>query len=145
MAIAGYSIGANHGVIYIRAEYPIAIRRLEVALKQAREMGLLGEEIFDSDFTFDIELRLGAGAFVCGEETALLKSAMGERGEPRPRPPFPAVCGFRNKPTLLNNVETYANVPIILRKGWQWYASLGTEKSKGTKVFPLPAKSIILG
>ena len=140
MTIAGYSTGASQGVIYVRAEYPIAIKRLELAIKQAHQMGLLGENIFDSDFSFSIELRLGAGAFVCGEETALLKSAMGQRGEPRPRPPFPAVCGFRNKPTLINNVETYANVPIILRKGAAWYASLGTEKSKGTKVFSIAGK-----
>ena len=140
MTIAGYSVGASQGVIYVRAEYPIAIKRLELAIEQARQFGLLGENIFSKDFAFDIELRLGAGAFVCGEETALLKSAMGERGEPRPRPPFPAVCGFRNKPTLLNNVETYANVPIILREGADWYASLGTEKSKGTKVFSIAGK-----
>lgn len=140
MAIAGYSIGANQGIIYVRAEYPIAIKRLELAIRQARQAGLLGNQLFGSDFSFDIELRLGAGAFVCGEETALLKSAMGQRGEPRPRPPFPAVCGFRGKPTLLNNVETYANVPIILRQGWQWYASLGTETSKGTKVFSIAGK-----
>ncbi|WP_003543872.1 NADH-quinone oxidoreductase subunit NuoF [Desulfotomaculum nigrificans] len=140
MAIAGYSIGANQGIIYVRAEYPIAIKRLELAIRQAREMGLLGSRLFDSEFSFDIDLRLGAGAFVCGEETALLKSAMGQRGEPRPRPPFPAVCGFRNKPTLLNNVETYANVPIILRKGWAWYAAMGTETCKGTKVFSIAGK-----
>ncbi|GAB6158525.1 NADH-quinone oxidoreductase subunit NuoF [Desulfotomaculum varum] len=140
MAIAGYSIGANQGIIYVRAEYPIAIKRLELAIAQARQAGLLGYHILNSNFSFDIELRLGAGAFVCGEETALLKSAMGQRGEPRPRPPFPAVCGFRDKPTLLNNVETYANVPVILRQGWQWYASLGTENSKGTKVFSIAGK-----
>ncbi len=140
MTIAGYSIGGSQGIIYVRAEYPIAIKRLELAIDQARQAGLLGSNILASDFSFDIELRLGAGAFVCGEETALLKSAMGERGEPRPRPPFPAVCGFRNKPTLLNNVETYANVPIILRQGWEWYSKLGTEKSKGTKVFSIAGK-----
>lgn len=140
MAIAGYSIGANQGIIYVRAEYPIAVKRLEIAIDQARVNGLLGKGIFNTDFPFDIEIRLGAGAFVCGEETALLKSAMGERGEPRPRPPFPAQCGFRNKPTLLSNVETYANVPIILRQGWEWYAGLGTEKSKGTKVFSIAGK-----
>ena len=140
MTIAGYSTGASQGVVYVRAEYPIAIKRLELAIEQAQRYGLLGEQIFGSDFSFTIELRLGAGAFVCGEETALLKSAMGERGEPRPRPPFPAVCGFRNQPTLINNVETYANVPIILQRGAGWYASLGTEKSKGTKVFSIAGK-----
>jgi NADH-quinone oxidoreductase subunit F len=137
MAIAGYAVGASHGYIYVRAEYPLAVSRLEKAIAQAREMGLLGDNILGSGFSFDIDLRLGAGAFVCGEETALLNSVMGERGEPRPRPPFPANEGLWGKPTVLNNVETYANVPTILRKGWEWFASMGTEKSKGTKVFAL--------
>ena len=140
MAIAGYAIGANQGYIYVRAEYPIAIKRLEIAIGQAREYGLLGKNIFDSGFDFDIELRLGAGAFVCGEETALMTSIEGNRGEPRPRPPFPAEKGLYGKPTILNNVETYANVPQIILKGADWFASMGTEKSKGTKVFALGGK-----
>lgn len=140
MAIAGYAIGANQGYIYVRAEYPIAIKRLEIAIKQAREYGLLGKNIFDSGFDFDIELRLGAGAFVCGEETALMTSIEGNRGEPRPRPPFPAEKGLYGKPTILNNVETYANVPRIILNGAEWFASMGTEKSKGTKVFALGGK-----
>jgi len=135
MAIAGYAIGANQGYIYVRAEYPIAVKRLNIAISQAREYGLLGKNIFGTDFSFDIEIRLGAGAFVCGEETALLTSIEGRRGEPRPRPPFPAIKGLWNKPTLLNNVETYANIPQIILKGAEWFAGIGTEKSKGTKVF----------
>ena len=140
MAIAGYAIGATQGYIYIRAEYPIAVERLNVAIKQAREYGLLGKNIFGTDFSFDIELRLGAGAFVCGEETALMTSIEGHRGEPRPRPPFPAVKGLFGKPTILNNVETYANVPRIILLGADWFKSMGTEKSKGTKVFALGGK-----
>ncbi|MEN6404252.1 MAG: NADH-quinone oxidoreductase subunit NuoF, partial [Armatimonadia bacterium] len=137
MAIAGYAIGSNKGYIYIRAEYPLAIERLNVALAQARHYGLLGENLFGSAHSFDIELRMGAGAFVCGEETALMHSIEGKRGEPRPRPPFPAQKGLWDKPTLLNNVETYANIPPIILKGAEWFASVGTEKSKGTKVFAL--------
>ncbi len=140
MAIAGYAIGATQGYIYVRAEYPIAVHRLEIAIKQAREYGLLGKNIFGTDFCFDIDLRLGAGAFVCGEETALMTSIEGHRGEPRPRPPFPAVKGLFQKPTILNNVETYANVPQIILKGAEWFSSMGTEKSKGTKVFALGGK-----
>ncbi|MBE6762050.1 MAG: 4Fe-4S dicluster domain-containing protein [Ruminococcaceae bacterium] len=140
MAIAGYAIGATQGYIYIRAEYPIAVERLNVAIKQAREYGLLGKNIFGTDFSFDIELRLGAGAFVCGEETALMTSIEGHRGEPRPRPPFPAVKGLFGKPTILNNVETYANIPRIILLGADWFKSIGTEKSKGTKVFALGGK-----
>ncbi len=140
MAIAGYAIGASQGYIYVRAEYPIAIERLKVAIKQAREYGLLGKNIFGTDFSFDIDLRLGAGAFVCGEETALMTSIEGKRGEPRPRPPFPAVKGLFQKPTILNNVETYANIPQIILNGAEWFASMGTEKSKGTKVFALGGK-----
>ena len=140
MAIAGYAIGANQGYIYVRAEYPIAVQRLQVAIKQAHEYGLLGKDIFGTGFDFDIGLRLGAGAFVCGEETALMTSIEGKRGEPRPRPPFPAVKGLFAKPTILNNVETYANIPQIILKGADWFASMGTEKSKGTKVFALGGK-----
>ena len=140
MAIAGYAIGAQQGYIYVRAEYPIAVKRLRIAIKQAREIGVLGNNIFGTDFCFDIDLRLGSGAFVCGEETALLASIEGQRGEPRPRPPFPAVKGLFGKPTLLNNVETYANVCQIILKGPEWFASMGTEKSKGTKVFALGGK-----
>lgn len=140
MAIAGYAIGASQGYIYVRAEYPIAVQRLEIAIDQAREYGLLGKNIFDSGFDFDIELRLGAGAFVCGEETALMTSIEGNRGEPRPRPPFPALKGLFQKPTILNNVETYANIPQIIVNGPEWFASMGTEKSKGTKVFALGGK-----
>ena len=140
MAIAGYAIGASQGYIYVRAEYPIAVQRLEIAIEQAREYGLLGKNIFDSGFDFDIELRLGAGAFVCGEETALMTSLEGNRGEPRPRPPFPALKGLFQKPTILNNVETYANIPQIIVNGPEWFASMGTEKSKGTKVFALGGK-----
>ena len=140
MAIAGYAIGADQGYIYVRAEYPIAVERLQIAINQAREYGLLGKNIFDSGFDFDIELRLGAGAFVCGEETALMTSIEGNRGEPRPRPPFPAVKGLFASPTILNNVETWANIPQIIINGPQWFASMGTEKSKGTKVFALGGK-----
>lgn len=140
MAIAGYAIGANHGVIYVRAEYPLAVKRLQIAIKQAREYGLLGDSIFGTDFSFDVEIRFGAGAFVCGEETALLNSVMGRRGEPRPRPPYPAVKGLWNKPTIINNVETFANVPVIISNGAEWFSSIGTEKSKGTKVFALTGK-----
>ncbi len=137
MAIAGYAIGADEGYIYVRAEYPIAIQRLEIAIKQAREYGLLGENILGTGFNFDIQLRFGAGAFVCGEETSLLTSIEGNRGEPRPRPPFPAVKGLFGKPTIINNVETYANIGQIILNGAEWFAGMGTEKSKGTKVFAL--------
>ena len=140
MAIAGYAIGASQGYIYVRAEYPIAVKRLQIAIDQAHEYGLLGEDIFGTGFNFDIRLRLGAGAFVCGEETALMTSIEGKRGEPRPRPPFPAVKGLYKKPTILNNVETYANIPQIILNGAEWFASMGTEKSKGTKVFALGGK-----
>ncbi|MCI5801653.1 MAG: NADH-quinone oxidoreductase subunit NuoF [Oscillospiraceae bacterium] len=140
MAIAGYAIGADQGYIYVRAEYPIAVKRLQIAIDQARENGLLGKNILGTGFNFDLELRLGAGAFVCGEETALMTSIEGKRGEPRPRPPFPAVKGLFGKPTVLNNVETYANIPQIILKGADWFASMGTEKSKGTKVFALGGK-----
>ncbi|MDR1735599.1 MAG: NADH-quinone oxidoreductase subunit NuoF [Oscillospiraceae bacterium] len=140
MTIAGYAVGAGQGYIYVRAEYPIAVKRLDIAIGQAREYGFLGENIFGTGFSFDITVRLGAGAFVCGEETALLTSVEGNRGEPRPRPPFPAIKGLFGKPTLLNNVETYANVPWILQNGWEALAAIGTEKSKGTKVFALGGK-----
>ena len=140
MAITGYAIGASKGYIYVRAEYPIAVKRLKIAIDQAHEYGLLGDDIFGTGFNFDIQLRLGAGAFVCGEETALMTSIEGKRGEPRPRPPFPAVKGLYRKPTILNNVETYANIPQIILKGADWFASMGTEKSKGTKVFALGGK-----
>ncbi len=140
MAIAGYAIGADQGYIYVRAEYPIAVDRLRIALKQAREYGLLGKNIFNSGFNFDIDLRLGAGAFVCGEETALMTSIEGNRGEPHPRPPFPAVKGLFEAPTILNNVETYANIPEIIVKGADWFSSMGTETSHGTKVFALGGK-----
>ena len=140
MAIAGYAIGANMGYIYVRAEYPIAVKRLEIAIEQAHEYGLLGKDIFGTGFDFDVGLRLGAGAFVCGEETALMTSIEGNRGEPRPRPPFPAEKGLFQKPTILNNVETYANIPQIILNGADWFASMGTEKSKGTKVFALGGK-----
>ena len=145
MTIAGYAIGACRGFVYVRAEYPIAVERLKIALEQAREYGFLGENILGSGFSFDIEIRLGAGAFVCGEETALMTSIAGNRGEPRPRPPFPAVKGLFDKPTVLNNVETYANIAQIIRKGSQWYASMGTETSKGTKVFALGGKITNVG
>ncbi|WP_010251942.1 NADH-ubiquinone oxidoreductase-F iron-sulfur binding region domain-containing protein [Acetivibrio cellulolyticus] len=140
MAIAGYAIGSNQGYIYVRAEYPIAVKRLQIAIEQAKEYGLLGKNIFGTDFSFDLEIRLGAGAFVCGEETALMTSIEGHRGEPRPRPPFPAVKGLWEKPTILNNVETYANIPMIILKGAEWFSSIGTEKSKGTKVFAVGGK-----
>lgn len=140
MAIAGYAIGASQGYIYVRAEYPIAVERLNTAIEQARKLGLLGKNIFNKGFDFDIDIRLGAGAFVCGEETALLASIEGKRGEPRPRPPFPAVSGLWGKPTIINNVETFANIPHIIRKGPEWFSSIGTEKSKGTKVFALAGK-----
>jgi NADH:ubiquinone oxidoreductase subunit F (NADH-binding)/(2Fe-2S) ferredoxin len=137
MIIAAYAIGAQQGYIYCRAEYPIAVRTLEIAIKQARDLGLLGEHIFGTDFSFDLEVRQGAGAFVCGEETALIASIEGKRGEPRPRPPFPAVRGLFGKPTNINNVETYANIPQIIINGAEWFSSMGTEKSKGTKTFAL--------
>ena len=137
MAICGYAIGASHGLVYIRAEYPLAIHRLQVAIAQAREYGLLGNNILGTDFSFDIELRYGAGAFVCGEETALIHSMEGMRGEPTLKPPFPAVHGYKGQPSNVNNVETFANVPIIITKGADWFASIGSEKSKGTKVFAL--------
>ena len=140
MTIAGYCIGASQGYVYVRAEYPIAVQRLKHAMKQAKEYGLIGKNIFGSDFSFDLDIRLGAGAFVCGEETALMRSIEGKRGNPTPRPPFPAVRGLFNKPTILNNVETYANIPVILTKGAEWFASMGTERSKGTKVFALGGK-----
>jgi NADP-reducing hydrogenase subunit HndC len=140
MAINGFCTGANHGLVYIRAEYPLAIERLKIALRQAREYGLLGNNILGTEFNFDIELRYGAGAFVCGEETALIHSMEGERGEPTFKPPFPSVKGYQKKPTNVNNVETYANIPIIFNKGAKWFSGIGTEKSKGTKVFALAGK-----
>ncbi len=140
MAIAGYAIGATEGYVYVRAEYPIAVARLQMAIEQAREYGLLGKNIFGSGFDFDLFIRLGAGAFVCGEETALMTSIEGKRGEPRPRPPYPAVKGLWGKPTVENNVETFANVPQIILRGADWFSSMGTEKSKGTKVFALGGK-----
>ena len=140
MAIAGYCIGSDEGYIYVRAEYPIAVKRLEIAIQQAHEYGLLGENIFGTGFNFDIHIRLGAGAFVCGEETALMNSIEGKRGEPRPRPPFPAVKGLFQKPSILNNVETYANICQIILKGADWFKSMGTEKSHGTKIFALGGK-----
>ena len=140
MAIAGYAIGADQGYVYVRAEYPVAVKRLKIAIDQAKEYGLLGKNIFGTDFSFDLSIRLGAGAFVCGEETALMTSIEGKRGEPRPRPPFPAIKGLFEKPTILNNVETYANIPQIILNGAEWFSSVGTEKSKGTKVFALGGK-----
>lgn len=140
MAIAGYAIGASQGYVYIRAEYPIAVKRLQIAIDQAREYGLLGKNIFGTGFDFDVDIRLGAGAFVCGEETALMTSIEGKRGEPRVRPPYPALKGLFGKPTVLNNVETYANIPQIILKGADWFKSIGTEKSSGTKVFALGGK-----
>lgn len=140
MAIAGYAVGANHGYIYVRAEYPLAIKNLQTAIKQAKKLGILGSQIFDSPFDFKIDIRVGAGAFVCGEETALIASVEGKRGTPRPRPPYPAESGLWECPTLINNVESFANVPAIIREGAAWYASIGTEKSKGTKVFALTGK-----
>lgn len=145
MAIAGYTIGAKKGYVYVRAEYPIAVERLQIAVEQAREYGLLGDNIFGTDFSFDIEIRLGAGAFVCGEETALMTSIEGHRGEPKPRPPFPAVKGLFGKPTVLNNVETYANIAQIILKGASWFNSIGTKTSKGTKVFALGGKITNVG
>lgn len=145
MAIAGFAIGANQGYIYVRAEYPIAVQRLKIAIKQAREYGLLGENIFGTDFSFDIDIRLGAGAFVCGEETALLESIEGRRGQPRVKPPYPASCGLFGKPTVINNVETLANITKIILNGAQWYSNIGTEKSKGTKVFALGGNVVNVG
>jgi bidirectional [NiFe] hydrogenase diaphorase subunit len=140
MAIAAYAIGANQGYIYIRAEYPLAISRLQLAIRQAQRLGFLGSQIFDSPFDFRIDLRIGAGAYVCGEETALMASIEGKRGTPSPRPPYPAECGLWGFPTLINNVETFANISLIIRKGFDWFASIGTDKSKGTKVFALAGK-----
>ena len=140
MAICGYCIGASKGLVYIRAEYPLAVKRLQIAMKQARDYGLLGDDILGSGFNFDIEIRYGAGAFVCGEETALIHSMEGKRGEPTVKPPFPAESGYLGKPTNVNNVETFANIPVIFLKGPEWFASIGTEKSKGTKVFALAGK-----
>ena len=140
MIIGGYAIGSRQGYIYIRAEYPLAIQRLEIAISAARKAGFLGKKIFGTDWDFDIEIRLGAGAFVCGEETALIRSIEGERGMPRPRPPYPAVKGLWGKPTVINNVETFANIPVVILDGPEWFSSLGTEKSKGTKVFALAGK-----
>ncbi|MEB3827448.1 NADH-quinone oxidoreductase subunit NuoF [Phormidium sp. CCY1219] len=140
MAIAAYAVGASEGYIYVRAEYPLAIQRLQTAIKQAKRYGILGSQIFDSPFDFKIEIRIGAGAFVCGEETALMQSIEGGRGNPRPRPPYPAQAGLWTCPTLINNVETFANIPAIVREGGEWYASIGTENSKGTKVFALTGK-----
>ena len=140
MAICGYCIGASKGLVYIRAEYPLAVKRLQIAMKQARDYGLLGDDILGSGFNFDIDIRYGAGAFVCGEETALIHSMEGKRGEPTVKPPYPAVSGYLGKPTNVNNVETFANIPVIFLKGPEWFASIGTEKSKGTKVFALAGK-----
>jgi NADH:ubiquinone oxidoreductase subunit F (NADH-binding)/(2Fe-2S) ferredoxin/NAD-dependent dihydropyrimidine dehydrogenase PreA subunit len=145
MIIGGYAIGAKKGMIYIRAEYPLAIKRLEKAIKQAQTHGLLGSNILETDFSFDIEIRLGAGAFVCGEETALIRSIEGRRGMPRPRPPYPAVSGLFGKPTLINNVETWANIPVVIMDGAEWFKTIGTEKSKGTKVFALAGKVVNTG
>jgi NADH:ubiquinone oxidoreductase subunit F (NADH-binding) len=138
--IGGYAIGAKKGIVYIRAEYPLAIKRLELAIAAAKEYGFLGDNILGSDFSFDIEIRLGAGAFVCGEETALIHSIEGSRGMPRPRPPYPSVSGLFGKPTLINNVETWANIPVVILDGGDWFNSIGTETSKGTKVFALAGK-----
>jgi NADH:ubiquinone oxidoreductase subunit F (NADH-binding)/ferredoxin len=140
MAIGGYSIGANKGIVYIRAEYPLAIKRLEIAMDQAKEAGLIGKDIFGTGFDFDLEIRLGAGAFVCGEETALIHSVEGSRGEPTKKPPYPSVSGYKEKPTCVCNVETYANICPIILNGAEWFSSIGTEKSKGTKVFALAGK-----
>src|SRR4051794_25602871 len=140
MAVAGYAVGASQGFVYVRAEYPLAVERLRKAIRQATKLGMLGSAIFETPFDFRIDVRIGAGAFVCGEETALMASIEGRRGLPRPRPPYPAEVGLWNRPTLINNVETFANVPAILRKGADWFAALGTEKSKGTKVFSLTGK-----
>lgn len=140
MAIAAYAVGADHGYIYVRAEYPLAIERLQKAIKQGKKYGVMGSQIFDTSFDFKVDIRIGAGAFVCGEETALIYSVEGKRGTPRPRPPYPAQSGLWECPTLINNVETYANISAIIRKGGDWYASIGTEKSKGTKIFALTGK-----
>ena len=140
MAIAAYCIGADQGYVYIRAEYPLAVKRLQIAIDEARELGLLGKNILGTDFSFDVDVRLGAGAFVCGEETALIQSIQGNRGEPTTKPPFPAEKGLWQQPTVVNNVETLANVPVIFDKGPEWFANIGTEKSKGTKVFALAGK-----
>ena len=140
MAICGYAIGSNKGLVYIRAEYPLAIKRLKIALEEAKQYGLLGDNIYNTDFSFDIEIKYGAGAFVCGEETALIHSMEGQRGEPTTKPPFPAESGYRGYPTNVNNVETLANIPIIINEGADWYKSFGTEKSSGTKVFALAGK-----
>jgi bidirectional [NiFe] hydrogenase diaphorase subunit len=140
MAIAGYAVGANQGFIYVRAEYPLAIKRLQTAIRQAKQVGVIGSGIFESQFNFNVEIRIGAGAYVCGEETALMASIEGKRGNPRPRPPFPAESGLWESPTLINNVETFANIAPIVRKGAAWFASIGTAKSKGTKVFALAGK-----
>jgi bidirectional [NiFe] hydrogenase diaphorase subunit len=140
MAIAGYAVGANQGFIYVRAEYPLAVERLRKAISQATKLGVLGSAVFESPFDFRVDIRIGAGAFVCGEETALMASIEGQRGLPRPRPPYPAEMGLWGRPTLINNVETFANVPPILRNGADWFAGIGTEKSKGTKVFSLTGK-----
>jgi len=145
MAIAGHAVGANQGFVYVRAEYPLAIKRLQVAIKQAKQLGLLGSGIFDSPFNFTIDIRIGAGAYVCGEETALMASIEGRRGTPRPRPPFPAESGLWESPTLINNVETFANIPPIIRRGAEWFASIGVGKSKGTKVFALAGKIVNTG
>ncbi|HNX96974.1 MAG TPA: NADH-ubiquinone oxidoreductase-F iron-sulfur binding region domain-containing protein, partial [Candidatus Aminicenantes bacterium] len=145
MAIAGYAIGASKGFVYVRAEYPLAIERLNVAIRQARQMGLLGKNIFETDFSFDLEIRMGAGAFVCGEETALMASIEGKRGQPRPKPPFPAQKGLWEKPSIINNVETLASIRHIYLNGWEWFAGIGTEKSKGTKVFALSGKVVNTG
>jgi len=140
MAIAAYAVGADQGFLYVRAEYPLAISRLQIAIKQAKQLGLLGGGIFETPFSFNVDIRIGAGAFVCGEETALMASVEGKRGTPRPRPPFPAESGLWGCPTLINNVETFANISAIINRGGAWYASIGTEKSKGTKVFALTGK-----
>ena len=145
MAIGGYAVGSQKGIVYIRAEYPLAIKRLEKAIKDARKEGFLGEKILGSNFSFDIEIRLGAGAFVCGEETALIQSIEGYRGMPRPRPPYPSIKGLFGKPTLINNVETWANIPVIILDGADWFSSIGTEKSKGTKVFALAGNVVNTG
>jgi bidirectional [NiFe] hydrogenase diaphorase subunit len=140
MIIAGYAVEATQGYVYVRAEYPLAIKRLTTAIREARKLGFLGSQICNTKFSFDLEIRIGGGAFVCGEETALIASIEGRRGTPRPRPPFPAQSGLWDKPTLINNVETYANIPAILRRGGEWYAAMGSKKSKGTKVFALSGK-----
>jgi bidirectional [NiFe] hydrogenase diaphorase subunit len=140
MAIAAYAVGADQGFVYVRAEYPLAISRLQIAIKQARQLGVMGGAIFESPFNFNVDIRIGAGAFVCGEETALMASVEGRRGTPRPRPPFPAESGLWGCPTLINNVETFGNIAPIISRGEEWYASIGTEKSKGTKVFALTGK-----